>query len=100
MQGLAAVVFKADGEPDKSKEDGEAIARIVVGLLRFFSPRCHEFSDGVRERIAWGRGCSEFESVGPWGRKVNLYAKDAFRRRPTGEFPKRRCANCDLALTR
>jgi hypothetical protein len=33
MQGLAAVVFKTDGEPEKIKEDGEAIARIVVGLL-------------------------------------------------------------------
>ena len=43
MQGLAAVVFKADGEPDKIKEDGEAIARIVVGLLRFFSPAATNF---------------------------------------------------------
>ncbi len=43
MQGLAAVVFKMDGEPEKAKEVGEAIARIVVGLLRFFSPAARSF---------------------------------------------------------
>lgn len=43
MQGLAAVVFKMEGEPDKIKEEGEAIARIVVGLLRFFSPAAANF---------------------------------------------------------
>ena len=43
MQGLAAVVFKFDGEPEKVKEDGEAIARIVVGLLRYFSPAAANF---------------------------------------------------------
>ena len=43
MQGLAAVVYKAEGEPEKIKEDGEAIARIVVGLLRFFSPAAVSF---------------------------------------------------------
>ena len=43
MQGLAAVVFKMDGESEKVKEDGEAIARIVVGLLRFFSPAATNF---------------------------------------------------------
>jgi hypothetical protein len=43
MQGLAAVVFKSDGESEKIKEDGEAIARIIVGLLRFFSPAATNF---------------------------------------------------------
>lgn len=43
MQGLAAVVFKMDGEPKKINEDGEAIARIVAGLLRFFSPAATNF---------------------------------------------------------
>jgi hypothetical protein len=43
MQGLAAVVFKANGEPEKIKEDGEAIARIVVELLRFASPAATNF---------------------------------------------------------
>jgi hypothetical protein len=43
MQGLAAVVFKAAGEPLKIKEDGEAIARIAVGLLRFLSPAAANF---------------------------------------------------------
>jgi hypothetical protein len=43
MQGLAAVVFKMDGESEKIKEDGEAIARIVVGFLRFFSPAAKNF---------------------------------------------------------
>lgn len=43
MQGLAAVVFKLDAEPEKIKEDGEAIARLVVGLLRFFSPAAANF---------------------------------------------------------
>jgi hypothetical protein len=43
MQGLAAIVFKLDGEPGKIAEDGEAIARIVVGLLRFFSPAAVNF---------------------------------------------------------
>lgn len=43
MQGLAAVVFKLEGESEKVKEDGEAIARIAVGLLRFFSPAAANF---------------------------------------------------------
>lgn len=43
MQGFAAVVLKTVGEPEKVKEDGEAIARIVVGLLRFFSPAAWNF---------------------------------------------------------
>lgn len=43
MQGLAAVVFELEGEPKKIMEDGEAIARIVVGLLRFFSPAAANF---------------------------------------------------------
>ena len=43
MQGLAAVLFKMDGEAEKVKEDGEAIARIAVGLLRFFSPAAVNF---------------------------------------------------------
>src|SRR5208282_4728511 len=41
--GLAAVAFSMEGEPEKIKEDGEAIARIVVGLLRFFSPAAGNF---------------------------------------------------------
>lgn len=43
MQGLAAIVFKADGEIGKIKEDGAAIAQIGVGLLRFFSPAAAHF---------------------------------------------------------
>jgi len=43
MQGLAAVVVKMDAEPEKIKEDGEAIARVVLGLLRFFSPAAYQF---------------------------------------------------------
>lgn len=43
MQGLAAVVVKMESEPQKIKEDGEAIARVVVGLLRFFSPAAYQF---------------------------------------------------------
>lgn len=43
MQGLAAVVFKATGEPLKIREEGEAIARIAVGLLRFLSPASVNF---------------------------------------------------------
>ena len=36
MQGLAAVVVKMESEPQKINEDGEAIARVVVGLLNSF----------------------------------------------------------------
>ena len=43
MQGLAAAVFKAVGEPLKIREEGEAIARIAVGLLRFLSPAAVNF---------------------------------------------------------
>jgi hypothetical protein len=43
MQGLAAVVYRMDAEPGRIKEEGEAIARIAVGLLRFFSPAAVNF---------------------------------------------------------
>jgi hypothetical protein len=43
MQGLAAVVVKMEAEPQKIQEDGEAIARVVVGFLRFFSPAAYQF---------------------------------------------------------
>ena len=43
MQGLAAVVFKLDAEPDKIRQDGEVIARIVVAFIRFFSPAAVNF---------------------------------------------------------
>jgi hypothetical protein len=43
MQGLAAVVFRMDAESERIKEEGEAIARIAVGLLRFFSPAAANF---------------------------------------------------------
>jgi len=43
MQGLAAVVFKGVGEPLKIREEGEAIARVAVGLLRFLSPAAANF---------------------------------------------------------
>ncbi len=38
MQGLAAVVIKMEAEPERAQEEGAALARTVVGLLRFFSP--------------------------------------------------------------
>jgi len=38
MQGLAAVVIKMEAEAGRAQEEGEALARTVVGLLRFFSP--------------------------------------------------------------
>jgi hypothetical protein len=43
MQGFAAVVFKSDAESGKIEEDGEAIAKIIVGFLRFFSPAAVNF---------------------------------------------------------
>lgn len=43
MQGLAAVVVKGIGDSGKVKEDGEAVARIVVGLLRFLAPATMNF---------------------------------------------------------
>ncbi len=43
MQGFAAVVFKLDAEVDKIEQDGEVVARIVVSLLRFFSPAAVNF---------------------------------------------------------
>ena len=43
MQGLAAVTMKADAESTKLKEDGEEVARIAVGLLKFFSPAAVNF---------------------------------------------------------
>jgi hypothetical protein len=38
MQGLAAVVIKMEAESERAQEEGAALARTVVGLLRFFSP--------------------------------------------------------------
>ena len=43
MQGLAAVVYRMEAEPIRIKEEGEALARIAVGLLRFFSPAAANF---------------------------------------------------------
>lgn len=43
MQGLAAIVYKLDAEPEKIEEDGAAIASIVVAFLRFFSPPAVNF---------------------------------------------------------
>lgn len=43
MQGLAAVVYRMQAEPKRIEEEGDAIARIVVGLMRFFSPAAANF---------------------------------------------------------
>jgi hypothetical protein len=43
MQGLAAVVVRGIGDSAKVREDGEAVARIVVGLLRFLAPATMNF---------------------------------------------------------
>jgi hypothetical protein len=43
MQGLAAVVYRMEAEPVRIEEEGEALARIAIDLLRFFSPAAANF---------------------------------------------------------
>lgn len=43
MQGLAAVVLRMQGEAEKVKEEGAAVAEMVVALLRLFSPAATSF---------------------------------------------------------
>ena len=45
MQGFAAVVIRSNSEAGKLEEDGEAVARIVVAFLRYFSPAAVSFPD-------------------------------------------------------